>query len=63
MKNLNKNYNDNIENNSELTEEDFSPPEDNRLYWSCVDDITGGDNFEDYVYFFWAAYENEIYDL
>lgn len=47
----------------ELNERLFYPPEDNRLYRSGIDDIEGGDNYEDYVEWFWDEYENEIYDL
>lgn len=46
----------------ELTERDFYPIEDNRLYESGIDDIDGGDGFEDYVEWFWEEYEHEIYD-
>ena len=45
----------------EISERDFYPPKDDRLYVSCVDDICGGDNFNDYAVLFWEAYEDEIY--
>lgn len=32
-----------------LSEEDFYPPEDNRLYHSGVRDIENGDTFDDYA--------------
>lgn len=46
----------------ELTEKDFYPPEDTRLYCSGVEDIYGGDNFSDYAKFFYRNYGNEIFD-
>lgn len=45
-----------------LTEKDFYPPEDTRLYQSGIDDIYDGDNFAEYVESFWDMYEDEIYD-
>lgn len=47
----------------ELDEADFYPPDDDRVYSSNVDDIDGGDCFEDYVEWFWNEYEKDIYDL
>lgn len=46
----------------EITEKDFYPPEDKRLYKSLVEDIYGGDNFNDYVKWFNYNYEKEIFD-
>lgn len=46
----------------ELDEYDFYPPEDDRMYCSCIDDIEGGDNYDDYVKWFWKEYENDIYN-
>ena len=46
----------------ELDEYDFYPPEDDRLHCSCIDDIEGGDNYDDYVKWFWKEYENDIYN-
>ena len=46
----------------ELTEKDFYPPEDTRLYCSGIEDIDGGDNFSDFARFFYNNYENEIFD-
>ena len=46
----------------ELTEEDFYPPEDKRIYRSGVTDIVGGDNFEDYAEWFYDNYEDELFD-
>ena len=45
-----------------LTEKDFYPPEDTRKYESLVEDIDGGDNFEDYAEWFYDNYEDEIFD-
>ena len=46
----------------ELTEKDFYPPMDTRLYYSCIDDIIDGDNFEEYIKYFYENYEDEIFD-
>ena len=46
----------------EISEKDFYPPEDNRLYQSWINDIRNGDNFSDYVKWFYSMYENEIFD-
>ena len=48
--------------NYELTEEDFYPPEDKRIYKSRVKDIVDGDNFEDYAKWFYDNYEDELFD-
>lgn len=45
----------------ELTEEDFYPPEDKRTFHSGVRNIHGGDNFEDYIKYFYELYEDEIF--
>ena len=42
-----------------LTEEDFYPPSDNRVFISYVEDIDGGDNFADYCKDFFELYEEE----
>lgn len=42
-----------------LTEEDFYPPSDNRVFTSYVEDIDGGDNFADYCKDFFELYEEE----
>lgn len=47
----------------ELTEKDFYPPEDTRVYQSGVEDIVDGDNFADYAKSFYEEYENEIFDV
>ena len=46
----------------EIDEYDFYPPEDDRLYCSGSDDVEGGDNYDDYVKWFWKEYENDIYN-
>jgi hypothetical protein len=46
-----------------ITEKDFYPPEDTRLYESGIDDIDNGDNFEDYAKWFYSNYEYEIFDI
>ena len=46
-----------------LTEEDFYPPQDDRLYCSGIDDIVDGDNFDDYAEWFYENYENELFDV
>lgn len=46
-----------------LTEFDFYPPSDNRVWTSGVEDIYGGDNFIDYCEeFFEMLDEREYYD-
>ncbi len=68
MKNNNKNNQydfDNIlddlfdETYNELSEEDFYPPSDNRVWKSYVEDIEGGDNFADYCEYIFELYEEE----
>ena len=51
-----------LNHNCELTEKDFYPPQDTRLYNSYVEDIVDGDNFADYVKYFLKQYENELFD-
>lgn len=46
----------------ELTERDFYPPEDTRVYASSIDDIDDGDNFAEYAEYFWETYENHLFD-
>lgn len=46
-----------------LTEADFYPPSDNRVWKSNIDNINGGDNFVDYcTEFFEMLEEEEYYD-
>ena len=45
-----------------LTEKDFYPPEDTRMYCSGIEDINGGDNFSDYTKYFFNVYGKEIFD-
>lgn len=49
-------------NNYELTEQDFYPPEDTRLYTSGIDDVNDGDSFAEYAEYFWDTYEDELFD-
>lgn len=46
----------------ELSEKDFYPPEDKRVFKSGVEDINNGDNFEDYSKWFYENYEDELFD-
>ena len=46
----------------EITERDFYPPYDDRLYCSGIDDIEDGDCYDCYVEYFWENYENDIYN-
>lgn len=46
-----------------LTEQNFYPPSDDRVWTSNVEDIDGGDNFADYCEeFFELLDEREYYD-
>lgn len=45
----------------ELTEIDFYPPTDNRVWKSYVEDIEGGDNFADYCEYIFEILEEENY--
>lgn len=47
----------------ELVESDFYPPLDDRMHTFEIDDIDGGDSYNDYVRWFWEEYEHEIYDI
>jgi len=62
IKNNKLRVSDNVDN-YELTEKDFYPPEDTRIYQSGVEDIIDGDNFADYVKAFYEDYEDEIFDV
>lgn len=44
-----------------LTESDFYPPSDNRVFKSYIDDINDGDNFNDYCKYIFSIYEEEEY--
>ena len=46
----------------ELSEKDFYPPEDKRVFRSCVYNIYGGDNYYDYINDFYDKYGEEIFD-
>lgn len=45
----------------ELTEEDFYPPSDDRVFKSYIDDIRYGDNFPDYCKYIFDIFEEEDY--
>jgi hypothetical protein len=57
-----KNSNTKLDNYYELTEKDFYPPEDTRIYCSGIEDINGGDNFDDYIQSFYEEYADELFD-
>lgn len=44
-----------------LTEQDFYPPSDNRVWTSNVEDIEDGDNFVDYCKEFFELLDEEDY--
>lgn len=44
-----------------LTEEDFYPPSDNRVWKSGVEDIDGGDNFAEYCEYIFEVLDEEGY--
>lgn len=45
----------------ELTEEDFYPPSDDRVFKSYIDDIRDGDNFFDYCKYIFDIFDEEDY--
>lgn len=46
-----------------LSEQDFYPPSDDRKLTSYIEDVYGGDNFEDYAEYIFDLYEEEnIYE-
>ena len=49
------------ENCDYLTEEDFYPPSDERVWISCIEDIEGGDNFAEYCEYIFEFLEEEDY--
>lgn len=51
-----------LKNYYDLTEQDFYPPQDDRVYTSGIDDIEGGDSFAEYAECFWEEYGHELYD-
>ena len=46
----------------ELSEKDFYPPEDKRVFRSGVNDIPNGDNFNDYCEYFYENYGEDLFD-
>lgn len=45
----------------ELSEQDFYPPADDRVWKSNVSDIEGGDNFADYCEYIFKILDEEEY--
>lgn len=45
-----------------LTEEDFYPPLDDRVLSFGIDDVPGGDSYDDYLVYFWKSYECELFE-
>lgn len=45
----------------ELTEEDFYPPSDDRVFKSYIDDIRDGDNFSDYCKYIFDIFDEKDY--
>lgn len=45
-----------------LTEKDFYPPSDDRIFNSVVEDILDGDNFSEYTKYFFEMYEDDLFD-
>lgn len=50
-----------INNDFSLTDTDFYPPSDNRMWMSIVEDIDGGDNFADYCEELFEMLDQEEY--
>lgn len=50
-----------INNEDCLSEDDFYPMSDNRIWTSNIKDINGGDNFADYCEYFFKMLEEEGY--
>lgn len=44
-----------------LTEQDYYPPTDNRVWSSGIDDVYNGDNFVDYCEYIFELLEEEDY--
>lgn len=45
-----------------LTEYDFYPPCDTRLHCSGIEDVNGGNSYDEYLMEFWELYEEELFD-
>lgn len=45
-----------------LSEKDFYPPSDDRIFTSGVDDMPDGDSFREYVKDFFRYYEDNYWD-
>lgn len=50
-----------INNDFSLSETDFYPPSDNRIWTTNIMDIDGGDNFADYCKDFFEMLDEEEY--
>lgn len=50
-----------IKNDFILSDSDFYPPSDNRVWTTNVEDIDGGDNFADYCEEFFEMLDEEEY--
>lgn len=61
INNISKDYSLINEEYYYLTEEDFYPPSDNRIWKSGIDDIEGGDNFVDFCEEYFELLEKEGY--
>ena len=57
-----KKYSKFIKEANVLNEEDFYPPPDDRLRESYIEDIEGGDTYEDYLNYFYDLYEDDLWD-
>lgn len=51
-----------IRNSYVLTDKDFYPPQDDRIFKSGVSDIYGGDSYSDYAESFYNIYSDELFD-
>lgn len=58
---LHETYELNKLNVYELSEQDFYPPADDRVWKSNVSDIAGGDNFADYCEYIFKILDEEEY--
>ena len=45
-----------------LTEKDFYPPADDRVHSCGIDDVPGGDCYDEYLKYFWGTYGYELFD-
>lgn len=52
----------NEEDGFEISERDFYPPQDERVFSSGICDVPNGDAFYGYAEYFWEEYENHLFD-